>query len=140
VTEFSLTPETASHFAGLALAHVMREYPHKLDHVLRGPDDVRGPRELHPVFFGSFDWHSCVHGYWLLARLLRRFPDLPEASRIAALLDAQLTSELVAGEVAYLHQDPLRKSFERPYGWAWPPSWRATRATPAAGAPPRSSR
>jgi hypothetical protein len=115
----TLTPEIASKFAGLALAHLTREYPHKLDHVMRGPEDVRGPRELHPVFFGSFDWHSCVHGYWLLARLLRRFPALPEAPRIAALLDAQLTPERVAGEVAYLHEDPLRKGFERPYGWAW---------------------
>jgi hypothetical protein len=115
----ALTPELASKFAALALAHVTREYPHKLDHVMRGPEDVRGPRELHPVFFGSFDWHSCVHGYWLLTRLLRRFPDLPEAPRIAALLGAQLTPELVAGEIAYLHEDPLRKGFERPYGWAW---------------------
>lgn len=119
MTEFVLTPETASRFAGLALAHVTREYPHKLDHVLRGPADVRGPRDLHPVFYGSFDWHSCVHGYWLLARLLRRFPDLPEAPRIAGLLDQQLTPELVEGEVAYLHEDPLRRGFERPYGWAW---------------------
>jgi len=116
---FTLTPEIASKFAGLALAHVTREYPHKLDHVMRGPGDVRGPRDLHPVFYGSFDWHSCVHGCWLLARLLRRFPDLPEAPRIAALLDAQLTPELVAAETAYLHEDPLRKGFERPYGWAW---------------------
>ncbi|HSU13455.1 DUF2891 domain-containing protein [Longimicrobium sp.] len=116
---FTLTPEIASKFAGLALAHVTREYPNKLDHVMRGPGDVRGPRELHPVFYGSFDWHSCVHGCWLLARLLRRFPDLPEAPRIAALLDAQLTPELVAAEVSYLHEDPLRKGFERPYGWAW---------------------
>ncbi|MFL5542974.1 MAG: DUF2891 family protein, partial [Longimicrobiaceae bacterium] len=109
----ALTPEIASKFAGLALAHVTREYPHKLDHVMRGPGDVRGPRALHPVFYGSFDWHSCVHGWWLLARLLRRFPDLPEAPRIAALLDAQLTPERVAGEVAYLDEGPLRKGFER---------------------------
>jgi len=115
----ALTPEVASKLAGLALAHVTREYPHKLDHVMRGPGDVRGPRALHPVFYGSFDWHSCVHGYWLLARLLRRFPALPEAPRIAALLDAQLAPELVAVEAAYLHEDPLRKGFERPYGWAW---------------------
>jgi hypothetical protein len=119
MTEFTLTPKIASKFAALALAHVTREYPHKLDHVMRGREDVRGPRELHPVFYGSFDWHSCVHGYWLLARLLRRFADLPEAPRIAELLDAQLTPELVAGEVLYLQEDPLRKGFERPYGWAW---------------------
>jgi hypothetical protein len=119
MNDLTLTPEIASKFAGLALAHVTREYPHKLDHVLRGPEDVRGPRDLHPIFYGSFDWHSCVHGYWLLARLLRRFPDLPEAPRIGALLDAQLTPKLVGAEVAYLQEDPLRKGFERPYGWAW---------------------
>ncbi|HEX6747182.1 MAG TPA: DUF2891 domain-containing protein [Longimicrobium sp.] len=119
MSDDSLTPEIASKFAGLALAHVRREYPNKLDHVMAGPGDVRGPRELHPVFYGSFDWHSCVHGYWLLARLLRRFPALPDAPRIAALLDEQLTPELVAGEVTYLHEHPLRKGFERPYGWAW---------------------
>ena len=78
-----LTPQLASRFAALALGHVTREYPNKLDHVLRGPDDVRGPRALHPIFYGSFDWHSCVHGYWLLCTLLRRFPELPEAARIA---------------------------------------------------------
>jgi Protein of unknown function (DUF2891) len=113
-----LTPELAARFAALALGHVTREYPHKLDHVLRGAHDVREPHELHPVFFGSFDWHSCVHGYWLLATLLRRFPALPDASRIEALLDAQLTPANVAGELAYLEQ-PGRETFERPYGWAW---------------------
>jgi Protein of unknown function (DUF2891) len=113
-----LTPELASHFAGLALGHVTREFPNKLDHVLNGPDDVRSPRELHPVFFGSFDWHSCVHGYWMLAHLYRRFPALPERARIGVLLEAQLTPDKVAGEVAYLRQ-PSRGGFERPYGWAW---------------------
>lgn len=114
----TLTPATASRFATLALAHVTREYPNKLDHVMAGPDDVRSPRALHPIFFGSLDWHSCVHGYWLLATLLRRFPALGEASRIRALFDAQLTEANVAGELAYLRQ-PYRASFERPYGWAW---------------------
>jgi hypothetical protein len=114
----ALTPALASRFAGLALAHVTREYPHKLDHVLGGPDDVRSPRALHPVFFGSFDWHSCVHGWWLLARVLRRAPDVPEAPRVRALFDAGLTADGVAGEVAYLER-PLAGTFERPYGWAW---------------------
>ena len=63
-----LTPELAARFAALALGHVTREYPNKLDHVLTGPGDARGPRDLHPVFYGSFDWHSCVHGYWMLAQ------------------------------------------------------------------------
>lgn len=113
-----LSSETASRFARIALGHVGREYPNKLDHVMAGPSDVRGPRDLHPVFFGSFDWHSCVHGHWLLARLYRRFPKLPEADQIRALLDAQFTPEKVAVEVTYLAR-PESRSFERPYGWAW---------------------
>jgi hypothetical protein len=113
-----LTAETASGFARLALGHVTREYPSKLDHVMNGPGDVRGPRALHPVFYGSFDWHSCVHGWWLLARLLRRFPGMEEADAVRALFDGHLAEEKVAGEVAYLGE-PLRATFERPYGWAW---------------------
>ena len=113
-----LTPAVASKFASLVLAHVMREYPNKLDHVINGPDDVRSPRALHPVFYGSFDWHSSVHGYWLLARLYRRVPGLAEADRIRTVLEAQLTAENVAGELAYLRA-PNRGTFERPYGWAW---------------------
>src|SRR5438477_9509302 len=108
----------ASKFADLALAHVQREYPNKLDHVLNGDHDLRSPRALHPIFYGSFDWHSNVHGYWLLATLLRLVPDLPERDRIRALFDAQFTHVKVAGEVAYL-AEPLRGTFERPYGWAW---------------------
>jgi hypothetical protein len=104
--------------AAIALGHVTREYPNKLDHVLTGPQDLKSPHELHPIFFGSFDWHSCVHGHWLLARLHRRFPQLPQAGPIRALLDAQLTDEKVAGELRYLGE-PATRGFERPYGWAW---------------------
>ncbi len=114
----SLTPELASRFAKIALSHITREYPNVLQHILNGPGDVRPPRELHPVFFGSLDWHSCVHGYWLLASVLRIYPDNPHARAIVELFDAQLTSDRVAGELAYLDQ-PGRKTFERPYGWAW---------------------
>jgi len=114
----TLTPELASKFARLALSHITREYPNGIQHVLSGPTDVRIPRELHPIFFGSFDWHSCVHGYWLLATLLRLFPKNAEAREIRELFDAQLTPEKVRGELAYLAQ-PLRNTFERPYGWAW---------------------
>ncbi|MFL5236521.1 MAG: DUF2891 domain-containing protein [Rhizomicrobium sp.] len=113
-----LTKELASHFARTVLSHVTREYPNKLDHVLTGLRDVKSPRELHPIFYGSFDWHSCVHGYWTLARVLRRFPDLREAEAIRALFDEQFTSEKVAGEIAYLAR-PSARGFERPYGWAW---------------------
>jgi hypothetical protein len=113
-----LPEETARKFARLALAHVQREYPNLLYHVLNGPGDVRSPRELHPVFFGSMDWHSCVHGYWLLATVRRLFPRSPEAANAESLFDSQLTSSKVAGEIDYLRQ-PLRGIFERPYGWAW---------------------
>jgi len=114
----TLTPEIASKFAKLALAHATREYPNYIQHVLNGPLDLKEPRDLHPVFFGSFDWHSCVHGYWLLATVLRLFPDIGEAREIEKLFDAQLTSSKVEVEVDYLDQ-PLRATFERPYGWAW---------------------
>ncbi|MDC0678449.1 DUF2891 domain-containing protein [Sorangium atrum] len=113
-----LTPEIASHFSAIALGHVTREYPNKLDHVMAGPEDVKGPRDLHPIFYGSFDWHSCVHGHWLLARIHRLFPGVPGAASVRGLLDAQLTGEKVAGELAYLQRLSSR-GFERPYGWAW---------------------
>lgn len=114
----SLTPEIAERSAKIALGHVTREYPHKLDHVMDGPEDVLGPRALHPIFFGSFDWHSCVHGYWLLLRVRRLFPQLVVASEIDALVDEMLTPEKMAGELAYLDR-AYSGGFERPYGWAW---------------------
>jgi hypothetical protein len=114
----TLTPDFAARLADLALGHVTREYPNKLDHVLGGAEDARGPRELHPVFYGSFDWHSCVHSYWLLARLYGRFPDLANADAIKARLDDAFTSDKIAGELAYL-QRLQSAGFERPYGWAW---------------------
>ncbi|PFH30256.1 DUF2891 domain-containing protein [Burkholderia sp. JKS000303] len=113
-----LTPELASKFASLALAHLTREYPNKLTHSLEGPHDVQGPRALHPIFYGSYDWHSCVHGYWLVLRVLERYPALPEAERIIAIVDAHFTDANVAGERAYLAL-PHNSGFERPYGWAW---------------------
>ncbi|HEX2817121.1 MAG TPA: DUF2891 domain-containing protein [Phenylobacterium sp.] len=113
-----LTLGLASQFARIALGHVTREYPNKLDHVLESPADARGPRDLHPIFYGSFDWHSCVHGYWLLASLLRREPSIPEAGAIRTLFDGAFTAENVAGEAAYLKRASSR-GFERPYGWAW---------------------
>jgi hypothetical protein len=113
-----LTLELASQFARIALGHVTREYPNKLDHVLGGPEDLRGPRDLHPIFFGSFDWHSCVHGYWLLATLLRLEPGIPEAAAIRDLFDESFTHRKVEGEVAYLAR-PSARGFERPYGWGW---------------------
>ncbi len=113
-----LTPAIASEFAVLALSHLTREYPNKLTHALAGRDDVRAPRELHPIFYGSYDWHSCVHGYWLVLRLLDRYPDLPDAPRIVAVVDEHFIERNVEGELAYLNL-PQNRNFERPYGWAW---------------------
>ncbi|HST92540.1 MAG TPA: DUF2891 domain-containing protein [Brevundimonas sp.] len=113
-----LDAATASRFASAALGHVVREYPNKMDHVLAGPADVQGPRALHPIFFGSFDWHSCVHGWWTLFTLLRLYPDMPEAERIRSLADQLFTTGNVATETAYLTRSESR-GFERPYGWGW---------------------
>lgn len=113
-----LTQAMASKFAAIALGHVGREFPHKLDHVWNSADDNQSPRAQHPIFYGSFDWHSCVHGYWLLLRLLRLFPQLAQAGAIAARVTAMFTPAKVAGELAYLARDNSG-GFERPYGWAW---------------------
>ncbi|WP_421995544.1 DUF2891 domain-containing protein [Roseococcus sp.] len=113
-----LTLELAERFAVIALGHVRREYPNKPDHVLNGPADARTPSDLHPIFHGSYDWHSCVHSHWMLARLLRRFPELPSAPAIRALFDVQFVPAKVAAEYAYLAM-PSARGFKRPYGWAW---------------------
>ena len=113
-----LTRDLADQFVAVALGHVTLEYPGKLDHVLLGPEDLAEPRTLHPIFFGSFDWHSCVHAHWLLARILRRFPDLAASDRIRDHFTASFTPDKVATEVAYLARR-FSGPFERPYGWAW---------------------
>lgn len=113
-----LTKDIAEKFARLALAHVSREYPNIMQHVLGSAADIVGPRQAHPIFFGSYDWHSCVHGYWLLARLIRRYPNLSSASEIKALFAERITSANVEGECAYLRR-PESRGFERPYGWGW---------------------
>jgi hypothetical protein len=114
----ALTAEMASKMARIALGHVTREYPHKLDHVLLGDEDALPPRVLHPIFFGSFDWHSCVHGWWSLLTLRRLFPEIAEAGEVERLADGSFTAGKVAAERAYLDR-PLSNGFERPYGWAW---------------------
>jgi hypothetical protein len=113
-----LNPDLASHMARIALGHVRKEYPHKLDHVLVSDADALPPRALHPIFHGSFDWHSCVHGWWTLLTLRRLFPDMAEAADIGALASESFTSANVGGELAYLDR-PMSRGFERPYGWAW---------------------
>jgi hypothetical protein len=108
----------ASRFARIALDNVVCEFPNKLDHLMAGVADVRRPIDLHPVFYGSYDWHSSVHMHWTLVTLLRSFPALPEADAIVSRLDAHFTIERIASELAYLAR-PASASFERPYGWAW---------------------
>ncbi|MGU3392345.1 DUF2891 domain-containing protein [Sphingomonas sp. M1A8_2b] len=114
----TLDRTTAARFAALTLGHLTREWPYKLDQVLTGPGDLALPKTLHPVFHGSFDWHSCVHGWWQVMRLARLYPDMAEAAKVEALADQMLVPALVAGEVAYLDR-PSTGSFERPYGWGW---------------------
>ncbi|MEI7656697.1 MAG: DUF2891 domain-containing protein [Phycisphaerae bacterium] len=107
------------HFTSIVLGHAEKEYPNKLDHVMNDAGEVRSPRELHPIFYGSYDWHSSVHGHWLLVRALRLMPSLfTQAPAVASLLDRNFTADKVAGEVAYLRQKS-RGTFERTYGWAW---------------------
>ena len=114
----ALDPEMAGRFARLALDCVHREYPNKIAHVLNGPGDARTPHDLTPAFFGCYDWHSSVHGHWLLARLVRLAGHADFASEARRALDRSLTVENIAGEVAYLEQAG-RTTFERPYGLAW---------------------
>src|SRR5215203_7509975 len=114
----ALNEKQASHFAALALKCVAREFPNKPEHVINNDSEVKNPKLLHPAFYGCYDWHSSVHGHWMLIRLLKTFPKLPESAQIRAALGANLTAENVRAEVAYLKQ-PNRQSFERTYGWAW---------------------
>lgn len=114
----ALDPTAAERFAALALACADREYPNKIAHVMQSDDDAHPPRRLTPAFFGCFDWHSSVHGHWLLARLARQFPNAPFAAKARAVLDAHLTPEIIRQESAYLLAKG-RETFERPYGLAW---------------------
>ena len=107
-----------SRFAELALTCIHQEYPNKIAHVLNSDEDVRPPRQLTPVFSGCFDWHSAVHGHWLLVRLCRIYPDAPFVPRVRAALERSFTSEQVATEAEYLNAKG-RATFERPYGLAW---------------------
>ena len=108
----------AERFAKLALACVHKEYPNKISHVLNSDADVAPPRKLTPAFCGCYDWHSSVHGQWLLVRLLRTFPDASFAKAARDALKESLTAENLKAEAAYLRGDG-RASFERPYGLAW---------------------
>jgi len=113
-----LNTEAASNFANIALNCVHKEYPNKLSHVMNNDSEVLNPKTLHPAFYGCFDWHSSVHGHWMLVRLLKIYPELPEAPAIRKALDENLSAINIQAEVLYLDQAG-RKSFERTYGWSW---------------------
>ena len=118
----SQTPQfdakAAERFANLALACVHKEYPNKISHSMNSDKDVAPPRELTPAFYGCYDWHSSVHGHWLLVRLLRTFPDASFASAAREALKQSLSANNLKQEAAYLHGQG-RASFERPYGLSW---------------------
>src|ERR1700737_4449460 len=115
-TEFDA--HAAERFANLALACAHKEYPNKISHNLNSDQDVAPPRKLTPAFYGCYDWHSSVHGHWLLVRLVRTFPEATFASSAREALRTSLTAENIAQEAAYLRAEG-RASFERPYGLAW---------------------
>src|SRR5438270_5320717 len=108
----------ADRFARLALACVGKEYPNKISHVLNSDADVAPPRKLTPAFCGCYDWHSSVHGHWLLVRLVRTFPDAPFAAAAREALKKSLTAENLKEEASYI-RGKGRASFERPYGLSW---------------------
>lgn len=114
----ALTDAGAAHFASLAHRNIEREYPNKIGHVMESDADLASPRQLHPAFYGCFDWHSAVHGHWMLVRLLKQFPNLPHASEIRAAVDRNLQAANISVEIDYMTPRD-RKSFERAYGWAW---------------------
>src|SRR5437868_10063737 len=110
--------QAAERFAQLALACVHKEFPNKISHVLNGDADVAPPRKLTPAFCGCYDWHSSVHGHWLLVRLLRTFPDASFAQPARAALKQSLSADKLKQEAAYIREKG-RSSFERPYGLSW---------------------
>src|SRR6202140_2070950 len=108
----------AARFARLALDCVHKEYPNKIAHSLNSDADVKPPRQLTPAFYGCYDWHSSVHGHWLLVRLVRTFPNAPFVQAAREALLQSLIAENIVQEAAYLRGEG-RASFERPYGLAW---------------------
>jgi hypothetical protein len=115
---YELLRGRAAGFARVALANIEREYPSVLGHTMIGPEDGPRPRDLHPAFYGSLDWHSCVEMHWTLIRLLRTVPEEVPQAEIRAALAQHLAGEPLAAEAAYL-ADPDHHMFERPYGWGW---------------------
>lgn len=113
-----ITVEGASHFASLALHCIAQEFPNKDGHVQVDSVDLQNPSYYHPAFYGCYDWHSSVHGHWMLVRLLKEFPEMPEANELRAAIAKNLTAANIEQEARYFQQKS-NKSFERTYGWAW---------------------
>lgn len=112
-----LDAKQANRLASLPLKCMNQEYPNKLGQVLNSADDLKSPRELHPAFYGCFDWHSSVHGHWMLVRLMQEFPDMDQ-KRTREALSNHLTKDNIDAELAYFNREN-NGSFERTYGWAW---------------------
>ncbi len=117
-TAVSFDLDGANNLAALPIACIQTEYPNKLGQVLGKPEDLGEPSDLHPAFYGCFDWHSAVHGHWSLVYLLKHFPDLDSAAVIKRMLMENINQENIAMEVAYFEGEH-NKTFERTYGWAW---------------------
>jgi len=118
-SRFSLTVEGASHLASLPLKCLQQQYPNKTNHTSIGDSDqLMTPQQQHPAFYGCFDWHSSVHGHWMLVRLLKQFPGLPETKQVRAAIAKNITAKNIAQEIKYF-DGKLAKSYERTYGWAW---------------------
>ncbi len=113
-----LTQAGAEHLASLAFRCIQTEYPNKLGHVILDETHIKTPKALHPAFFGCFDWHSSVHGHWMLVKLLKLFPEMKDAESIRAEINQNLKPEHILAELAYM-KEPLHSSYERTYGWAW---------------------
>ncbi|GAL76131.1 hypothetical protein JCM19275_2263 [Nonlabens ulvanivorans] len=110
--------DQANNLAALPLHCIETEYPNKMGHVTAAPGDQKRPTDQHPVFYGCFDWHSAVHGYWSAVTLIKQFPKLEAREELLAKIERNLTAENVAVEIAYLNTEN-NKTFERTYGWAW---------------------
>lgn len=116
--EAQLTQAGAEHLASLAFHCIQTEYPNKLGHVITDATQVRTPFDLHPAFYGCFDWHSSVHGHWMLVKLLKLFPEMKDAEGIKQAINQNISAQNILDEVAYM-KEPLHSSYERTYGWAW---------------------
>ena len=114
----TLSDDQVVAFAKLALKGMDTEFPNKPSNTMAGPESVQSPKAMHPAFYGCFDWHSSVHGHWMLVRLLKRYPTNSLANEIRGRLNDHLTKEKLQAEADYFAKDH-NKHFERMYGWAW---------------------